>query len=544
MTSENDGMEMSSDSGTNPPSSKIPTETPPADETSSCSEPLADRVASCALDHYHQQLTKKAKPKPGQEWTVFAAIVAFHSVDNRMWVVSSATGTKCTAQRHNEFILHDSHAEVLARRGFIRILFDEITERQSENTYEAKQDVGKSYLLTESTNCGNKNFNATEPESISKVKRYRLNSDIGIHLYISDSPCGDASIYPVPSASSSGDMENNNGNEILYTGAKVIVSKATKVGATDCGGEHQLLATESSTSEKGKGEANASWPMPPVVAREKVQSLGKLRTKSGRSNLPAHMRSHSHSCSDKIVLWGVLGLQGAMLTKHLNPPVVPLTSVVVSIDSRLFVDGNNHERRMQHHHQQVSLERAIPDRIRNVWESLGQHNNKIPPWKPPVPTVHIVQKVYDSGKAAMIAKSETTNLSGNKRKHNQCCSEEHAKHGEKIAAKKVPPCGMSFNWNQKGGLEVVVGSRGIKHGKKPKSPQDIEKLSSRLCRAKLIHDFSALILPQNNKPYCQIKNDAANREWSNLKTRILTQNDSPLAGWLRCIQVNEDDSKE
>lgn len=544
MTSENDVMAMSSGSFTNPPSSKIPTESPPADETSSCSEPLADRIASCAFNHYHKELTKKAKPKPGQEWTVFAAVVAFHRVDNRMWVVSSATGTKCTAQRHNEFILHDSHAEVLARRGFIRILFHEIMERQPENTDKAKKDLQKSYLLTESTNCGNENFNATKPESTPKVKQYRLNSDIGIHLYISDSPCGDASIYLVPSLSSSGILENNNGNEILYTGAKVIVSKATKVDATDCGGEHQLLTTESSTIEKGKKEVNTSQTVVPVIAREKVQSLGKLRTKSGRSNLPAHMRSHSHSCSDKIVLWGVLGLQGAMLTKHMNPPVVPLTSVVVSIDSRLLLDGNNHERRMQHHQQQVSLERAIPNRIRSVWESLGQEDNKIPPWKPPVPKVHIVRKVYDSGKAAMIAKSETANLSGNKRKHNECCSEEYDKLREKIAAKKVPPCGMSFNWNQKEGLEVVVGSRGIKHGKKPKSPQDIEKLSSRLCRAKLMDDFSSLLLPQNDKPYFQIKNNASNREWSNLKTRILTQNDSPLAGWLRCIQVNENDSKE
>ena len=117
--------------------------------------------------------------------------------------------------------------------------------------------------------------------------------------------------------------------------------------------------------------------------------------------------------------------------------------------------------------------------------------------------------------------------------------------------KKIPPCGMSFNWNQNDGLEVLVGSRGIKHGKKPKTPQDIEKLASRLCRARLIKDFLSLkeeglelnpvqnATPSPESEYFQIKTDAAKSEWSNLKNRILTQNGSPLAGWLRCIKVED-----
>ena len=506
----------------------------------SYSQSVADRVASCALDHYHNHLTKKAKPKPGQEWTVFAAIVAFHRTDDQMWVVSSATGTKCTAQRHGEFILHDSHAEVLARRGFIRTLFNEIKEKESWNNYEASKNgkADKRYLLE----VGDDNEkSATEIDSTRKTKQYKLDSNIEIHLYISDSPCGDASIYGIPSASSA----SNNTNEILYTGAKVVVSQATKVNAADCGGEHQLLASENPTSEKEKEEGTHA----PVVAREKVQSLGKLRTKSGRSNLPAHMRSHSHSCSDKIVLWSVLGLQGAMLTKYLNPPILPLTSVVVSIDSRLLNENEDDagESRIEHIEQQSALIRAIPDRIRNVWEQQQDH---LPSWKPPIPTVHIVRKIYESGKAAMIAIPERKPLSGQKRKHDE--STEDQKAAAKI--KKVPPCGMSFNWNQNDGLEVLVGSRGIKHGKKPKTHQDIERLASRLCRARLVKDFLSLDegLPEpdpeqnasSKSEYFQMKNAVAKADWTNLKNRILTQNGSPLAGWLRCIEVNDNGSQE
>ena len=580
-SSENGGMAMSSRIPTKPP-----TKLPPAVKPSSCPQPLADRIASCALDHYHKQLTKKAKPKPGQEWTVFAAIVAFHRMDDRIWVVSSATGTKCTAQRYNEFILHDSHAEVLARRGFIRILFDEIMERESGKIDDAKIEDGKNIrcLLTEGANCSDEKFNIVEPESTMNVKQYQLDPNIGINLYISDSPCGDASIYRVPSTSPGSEMESNDINEILYTGAKVIVSEATKVDATDCGGEHQLLGTENSTSQQGKEEVAETRSTAPVVAREKVQSLGKLRTKSGRSNLPAHMRSHSHSCSDKIVLWSVLGLQGAMLTKYLNPPVVPLTSVVISIDSRLLLAGDksgHNKEMMKHHQQQLALKRAIPDRIRNAWEL----QDKLPAWKPPVPTVHIVRKVYESGKAAMIATSEAKYFSRKKRKYcdsneEQECSDKNGENGDcetnKTATtkpKKVPPCGMSFNWNQNEGLEVLVGSRGIKHGKKPKKPQDIEQLASRLCRARLMRDFSSLgerkftssttteekksrcdipkssddapplTSSENGREYFQIKNDAAKSEWLNLKNRILTQSGSPLAGWLRCIKVDGDFSR-
>lgn len=588
----NGDMAMSSCTSTKPPTTKIIAASSPVAETSPHSPSLANQIASCALDHYHTQLTKKAKPKPGEEWTVFAAIVAFHRVDNRMWVVSSATGTKCTAQRHHELILHDSHAEVLARRGFIRILFSEIMKKNSGNTIETKNDDGEKIilrshnLLTESIDCGDdEGFDNAKPESTPKGKQYQLDPNIGIHFYISDSPCGDASIYRIPST-----YETSNNNGILYTGAKVIISEATKVDAMDCGGEHQLLPTKiNSTSKKGNEDNTSNiFETPtagPVLAREEIQGLGKLRSKSGRSNLPAHMRSHSHSCSDKIVLWSVLGLQGSILTKFLNPPVIPLTSVVVSIDSRLLIKDDiiTHNEGNQQQ-QQIALERAISDRVRNVWEFLErEQRDKLPSWKPAIPTVHIVRKVYESGKAAMIVTSKAKYFSGEKRKLLDCneedkCSGENRELGDcgknntAMKARKVPPCGMAFNWNQNEGIEVLVGARGIKHGKKPKTPQDIKKLASRLCREKLIQDFLSLgegklyctntnteeekslccAIPEtsqnnvsrclpflNGKSYRQIKKDSASSDWSNLKNRILTQNGSPLAGWLRSIETDD-----
>lgn len=58
--------------------------------------------------------------------------------------------------------------------------------------------------------------------------------------------------------------------------------------------------------------------------RDNYTLLGVLRTKPGRLDSPS---THSMSCSDKIALWNVVGLQGALLTYLMKP--VYLTSVVI-----------------------------------------------------------------------------------------------------------------------------------------------------------------------------------------------------------------------
>ncbi|KAL1681272.1 hypothetical protein EV122DRAFT_205797 [Schizophyllum commune] len=134
----------------------------------------ADFVARSVLEVYASTGYKPSNPS---HFTILAALFLYRSPalssdTPEFRIISLGTGTKClpTCQLplHGE-ALHDSHAEIIARRGAIRWFLEEI-QRMSQSD----------------TSC-------SEWLAITSEGVYKLQDGSHVGMYISTPPCGDAS---------------------------------------------------------------------------------------------------------------------------------------------------------------------------------------------------------------------------------------------------------------------------------------------------------------------------------------------------------------
>ena len=133
-----------------------------------------DEIVQLTLDFY-AKLPKKGKPcLDKKEWTVLSAFV-LQRPNKDPEVVALGTGTKCLGKDEvspNGDLVHDSHAEVIAKRAFVLYLIEEVSK-----AFEGQE---------------NTIFEVTQP------KKVKLKSDFTFHFYSSFPPCGDATIAPKP----------------------------------------------------------------------------------------------------------------------------------------------------------------------------------------------------------------------------------------------------------------------------------------------------------------------------------------------------------
>lgn len=220
-----------------------------------------DSIARLCLSKYNS-LKKTGKPCL-TEWTVLSGIVMKKN-DNNLTVVSLATGTKCLGANElkNEKTynigcrLSDSHAEILARRAFLRYLLFEIEKLLN-------YDIAISDVFVINT--------------VSQLIEFK--SGLSFHFYSSQTPCGDCSIIPMSYACPSSkirkidDDDGLNGRVISYQ----TITDTVDIHRT---GAKCVVADDRQDSK---------------LSGTTYHAVGPLRTKPGRGD-----PTLSLSCSDKI----------------------------------------------------------------------------------------------------------------------------------------------------------------------------------------------------------------------------------------------------
>ncbi|GAA5963530.1 hypothetical protein JCM3765_006270 [Sporobolomyces pararoseus] len=453
---------------------------------------LADILARSVTNKY-ASLPPNGKPRPrtngSPSWTVLAGFSLYRSTGEttEAHCVSIGTGLKAIPHsklpRHGD-VLHDSHAEVIARRGFKLWLY-----RQLETAIEG----------------GEETFLEKEGEG-----NWRLKGDWKLGLWISTLPCmsilsiysksgltgencctgGDASTFSLSLSASSSSAPPT----FPTSDPRSSTSETTIHASLDEAAALGLITTRSPSLKSPETSLSSQLDLPvstPLVRRGRVSysSFSTLRTKPGRAD---SLPTTSHSCSDKIALWSLLGVQGGLLSTL-------GVHVQLSLISVSGVKGNEEEREKV----RGEIRRAVGGRLE---EWRGPQGERVK-----VPEIGLSKEVEFEHSREVVARSAG------------------------VKEDEVVSCQESISWVEGCGTEVITN--GIRQGSSSKRKEGEAlgpKARSRLSKLNLFQrhleiqmELSSITLEQ--KSYYEVKHSPNSNDYQRLKAAV---RDGTFGGWL------------
>ncbi|NXS37186.1 DSRAD deaminase, partial [Pomatostomus ruficeps] len=231
---------------------------------------------------------------------ILAAIIMRKGNKGLGVVVSVGTGNRCVKGEELSLkgeTVNDCHAEIISRRGFVRFLYSELMKYDPSNPSSAEESIFEQ----------------------AGGKKLKIKNNVTFHLYISTAPCGDGALFD-----------------------KSCSDQANEMGQP----QHQPLFENPKQGKLRTKVENGEGTIP-------VESSDIVPTWDG---IQHGERLRTMSCSDKILRWNILGLQGALLSHFLEP--VYLRSVTLgylysqghltrAICCRMERDGNTLKEKLQ-----------------------------------------------------------------------------------------------------------------------------------------------------------------------------------------------------